>query len=88
MRPGDEIELPVRRDEGFQRPKGLWGLDTRGHLKPDSWADVRPLLQSVLGVPREDLATWPKEGSKCTQHQSTLPRLFKGQDSCGSPRPH
>lgn len=26
MYPGDERELPVRRDRGFQRPRRTWGL--------------------------------------------------------------
>lgn len=81
MHPGDEKELPVRRDGGFQRPRGMWGPVLCGLLEV-SWLDRHgtPLLQSLLSdAPREDFATWPREGSGGRQHQGTANGHFEVQ---------
>lgn len=65
MYPGDERELPVRRDGGFQRPRRMWGLVPCEYLEASQLKGYgTTLLCSWLAVRVEGLAIWPREGPR------------------------
>lgn len=65
MYPGDERELPVRRDGGLQRPRRTWGLVPCEYLEANQLKGYgTTLLCSWMAVLVEGLVIWPREGPR------------------------